>query len=313
MVDSCNIPRMSSIATKLEPEPQLSDYVSAEELKGYLERSDARAFWMTGFNLAIIAAAFALPVLWFNPLTLGLSVLLLGGRQLGLAVLYHDCAHSVLFKTKSFNELFGHWMFGGLMNTSLASYRDYHLGHHRFTGTTDDPDLEMANAYPATKASMRRKIVRDATGQTGFKSMKAQLSRFGLKRNAPFLVSHAVMLGLLSLSGIAWTYLLWWVAYLFVYQVITRIRFMSEHAVAIDRLNVDPRDNTCTTVVTWWERLFVGPNFVNYHLEHHLRAAIPCYNLRRFHELLKARDYYGDKACFSYGYTNVLRKATQPA
>ena len=303
----------TATATATGTETKLSVYVTDEELKGYLQRSDANAFWMTACNVAIVALAFALPAIWFNPATLVLSVLLLGGRQLGFAVLYHDCAHSVFFKTKQLNELLGHWMFGGLMNTSLASYRNYHLGHHRFAGTTDDPDLEMANAYPATKASMRRKVIRDATGQTGFKTIKAQVSAFRWKRNAPFLVSHAVMLGLLTLFGIAWTYLLWWVAYLVVYQVITRIRFMSEHAVALDRLSDDPRDNTCTTVISWWERLFVGPNFVNYHLEHHLRAAIPCYNLRRFHELLKARDYYGDKACFSYGYANVLRKATQPA
>ena len=28
--------------------------------------------------------------------------------------------------------------------------------------------------------------------------------------------------------------------------------------------------NTRTTRVRWWERFLLAPNFVNYHLEHHL-------------------------------------------
>ena len=103
-------------------------------------------------------------------------------------------------------------------------------------------------------------------------------------------------------------------AYLVAYQVVTRIRFMSEHGVAVDRLSPDVRENTVTTLTSWWERLLIGPNFVNYHLEHHLQAGVPCYHLRRFHNLLKKKGFFGDcqkpEGCFSNGYLHVLRKAT---
>ncbi len=291
----------------------LSDYASAEEMRPLLARSDWLAGWMTSFNLAVMAAAFALPALWLNPLTVLLAVLLLGGRQLGLAVLYHDCAHQVLFKSRWLNDAFGTWLFGGLMNTSLARYRAYHLDHHRHAGTERDPDLGLASAYPAEPASLRRKLTRDLTGRTGLKDVRRQIKSFGWPRNAPFLASHGVMLGLLALAGAPWAYALWWLAYLVVYQVVTRIRFMSEHGVAVNRLSADVRENTATTLVSWWERLLIGPNFVNYHLEHHLQAGVPCYRLRRFHGLLKERGFFGacakPEGCFSNGYLHVLRKA----
>ena len=266
------------------------------------------------FNLAVMAAAFALPALWLNPLTVLLAVLLLGGRQLGLAVLYHECAHQIFFKARSLNDFFGTWLFGGLMNTSLVRYRAYHLDHHRHAGTRQDPDFTMASAYPAEADSMRRKLTRDLTGRTGIKDLRRQIKSFGVARNAPFLASHGLMLAWLALAGAPWAYALWWVAYLVAYQVITRIRFMSEHGVAVNRLSPDVRENTATTLACWWERLLIGPNFVNYHLEHHLQAGVPCYRLRRFHNLLKERGFFSacsqPEGCFSNGYLHVLRKAT---
>ena len=291
----------------------IHDRITLNEMQRFLTRSNRRAAWVTAFNLTVVAGAFALPALWLNPLTLLVSILLLGGRQLGLAVLYHECAHRSFFDGKRLNDGFGRWLFGGLLNTSLTRYRIYHLAHHRHAGTAEDPDLSMAEAYPATRASMRRKLIRDCTGRTGWKDVKQQFSKLGWRRNAPFLATHATLLALLALAGIPWAYLLWWVAYLFVYQAVVRIRFMSEHGVAADRLSADPRANTCTTLISWWERLLIGPNFVNYHLEHHLHAGVPCYRLRAFHRLLKTRGFFAAADCFSYGYREVLRKATQAA
>ncbi len=291
----------------------IQDRITPNEMKRFLARSNGWAAWVTAFNLTVVAGAFALPALWLNPLTLLVSILLLGGRQLGLAVLYHECAHRSFFRGSRLNDGFGRWLFGGLLNTSLTRYRLYHLAHHRHAGTRKDPDMALADAYPATRASMRRKLIRDCTGQTGWKDVKQQFSKLGWRRNAPFLASHGTLLTVLALAGIPWAYLLWWAAYLFVYQVVVRIRFMSEHGVAADRLSKDPRDNTCSTMISWWERLLIGPNFVNYHLEHHLHAGVPCYRLRALHRLLKTRGYFASAKSVSHGYAEVMRRATQPA
>ena len=267
---------------------------------------------MVTVNFAIIAGAFALPVLWFNPLTILLSLLLLGGRQLGLAVIYHDASHGVFFRTRWLNDFVGHWVAGALLNTSMYAYRTYHLKHHRFAGTMDDPDMPLANQYPAPRESLKRKFVRDLTGRTGWKTISGQLKRVRPLRNAPFLTAHALLLGALWLAGAAWAYLLWWAAHAVVYQAILRLRFIAEHGVAIDRLGADARENTSTTLLSWWERLFIGPNYVNFHLEHHLSAAVPCYRLAPLHQLLASRGFFDQHNCLSRGYVDVLRKAVKP-
>ena len=33
-------------------------------------------------------------------------------------------------------------------------YRPYHLAHHRFTETSQDPDLVLSSPFPITKASL---------------------------------------------------------------------------------------------------------------------------------------------------------------
>ena len=55
-----------------------------------------------------------------------------------------------------------------------------------------------------------------------------------------------------------------------------------------------------------------APNFVNFHLEHHLAAAVPCYRLRDFHALLQERQVY-DHTSFPASYSAVLRSVTTPA
>lgn len=292
---------------------RLSDVLTPGEMKPFMVRSDGRAWLMVLANLAIIAVAFALPVLWLNPLTVIAGLLLLGARQLGLAVIYHDCSHGVFFRTRWLNDVIGHWVAGGLLNTSMYAYRAYHLKHHQYAGTTDDPDLGIANAYPTTPASLKRKLTRDVTGQTGWKALKAQAARFAPRRNLPFVISHLVLFSALWLLGAPWAYLFWWLAYVFVHQLVTRLRFIGEHGVALDRLSPDARENTCTTVIGWWERLLVAPNYVNYHLEHHLSAAVPCYRLPALHRLLVAKGFYDGHACLSRGYRDVLAKAVVPA
>ncbi len=290
----------------------VSDWLTAEQVAAVVRRSDWRAAATLLVNYLIIAGAFALAIVWPNPLIIIVSVLLLGARQLGLEVLNHDCAHSVFFRKRRVNEIVGNWLCGGPMNTNLYRYRDYHLKHHRFAGTENDPDLALALSYPASADSMARKFRRDLFGRTGLRDTWRQIRRMRPRRNAPFFVTHAVMITALALAGAAWAYALWWLAYIFVYPAITRLRFMSEHGVAADRLSAEPRANTSTTLLSWWERLLIGPNRVNYHLEHHLLASVPLYRLPLMHKLLKARGYFDGYPCLSLGYRDVIKRATRP-
>lgn len=290
---------------------RLTDVLTREELAQLSRTSNARAWWTVAVNWALIAGAFALAIAWPNPLTILLAVLLIAGRQLGLGIIVHDCAHHALFRGRRLNETVGQWLAAVPMNQSLARYRSYHLKHHRHAGTPDDPDIGFVKNYPVARESLRRKFARDLTGRTGLRDFARELKRFRLAEQWPWLAFHAFLLGALSLAGGWWAYALWWVAYLFVYPAIVRLRQIGEHGVATNRTSLDPRDNTSTTLARWWERLFVAPNHVHYHLEHHMAAGVPPYRLGAMHRLLKARGFYDAHHCIATGYTDVLKRAVR--
>ena len=103
-------------------------------------------------------------------------IALLGGRQLGLAILMHDAAHGALHPKRKVNNFLGQWLSGDATGADLQSYRAYHLTHHRFTQQKEDPDLALSAPFPTSRASMRRKSIRDLTGQTFFKQRSFQIS-----------------------------------------------------------------------------------------------------------------------------------------
>ena len=94
-------------------------------------------------------------------------------------------------------------------------------------------------------------------------------------------------------------------------MLIARLRQVAEHGAVPDLFDLDPRANTRTTYVRWWEKPFVAPFNLNYHLEHHFHAAVPCYNLKRFHEFLKEKSIY-DETEFPSGYLELFSKLVIP-
>ena len=104
----------------------------------------------------------------------------------------------------------------------------------------------------------------------------------------------------------------WVIAWLTSYQLILRLRQAAEHASVPDLFDLDPRLNTRTMHVRWFERPFLAPNDLNYHLEHHLNEAIPCYRLRDLHVLLTERGYY-DGVEFPNGYRQLFRRLIRDA
>ena len=110
----------------------------------------------------------------------------------------------------------------------------------------------------------------------------------------------------LSACGIAWTYLLWAVAYMTVFMFIIRVRQIAEHAAVPDLFDPDSRLNTRTIDAPWWQRMIFAPCCVNFHLEHHFMASVPCYKLRELRQLLRNRHALDGVPEF-HGYGQLLR------
>lgn len=288
---------------------KLSDALSREELRGLSQTSDGRGAFMLGGNLLVLAIAFGLAA-WQPVLSL-LSIILIAGQQLAFAIIMHDCAHKALFRTGWLNEFTGKWIGGAAIDAPFLAYRDYHLEHHKHAGTDQDPDQGLVKDYPVSRASLARKFRRDLTGQTGLRELIQSWRSPSWAAKTPFLAFQIVLFGTLIAAGAAWTYGLWWVARLLLLPAIMRLRNIGEHGVAMDRYDADPRRNTHTTRARWWEIFVVAPNNVNFHLEHHMFAGVPPYNLPRLHETLRSRGYYDGFACTSEGYADMLAKAVR--
>jgi len=270
----------------------------------------------------VILGSIALVAAFPNPLTYLLAAMLIGSRQLGLAILMHDGAHGCFSRNEARNMAISQWFCAWPVFADTRAYRGYHLAHHAHTQQKDDPDLVLSAPFPITRTSYRRKFVRDITGQTGYHQRKAQIlnalgnsswpvgqrARHFWKRLGPQVVTNLMLLAGLTLAGVWWAYpLLWLVPLLTWMMVITRIRNIAEHAVVPD--SNDPMRNTRTTRANLIERAFMAPYFVNYHLEHHLLFYVPCYNLPKIHTILMRGPHAAGMEVRN-GYLDVLRLAT---
>jgi fatty acid desaturase len=281
--------------------------------------------WLVLHAWGVIALAMALFVWLPNPLTFLVAVMVIGGRQLGLAILMHDAAHGLLFRTRRLNEFAGQWLCAFPVGTDLHLYRPYHLKHHRFTQQADDPDLVLSAPFPISRQSLKRKIWRDLTGNTGltrrrqqimmtwghgealsWRERYARLQQGGL---VGFVIVNAPLWALMSAIGLWWLWpALWLLPLLTWYQLVSRIRNIAEHAVVPD--NDDPLRNTRTTYAGPLARLLLAPYWVNYHLEHHLLLSLPCWTLPAAHRLLLAKGLRGQMEV-QESYLDVLKLAAR--
>src|SRR5262244_2507225 len=148
-----------------------------DEVRRLLTMHDVWSWWALAVDWGLVFASFALVAAWPNPLTVIVALFVIGARQLGLAVLMHEAAHRTLFANRRLNDWVGNWLCAFPVWSDLRPYRPYHLQHHAKTWTDEDPDLALATPFPITWASMRRKIWRDLSGQTGVKRLQATLRR----------------------------------------------------------------------------------------------------------------------------------------
>lgn len=284
-------------------------YLSTGEIRTLAERSNVMGLWLVLHCWGTIIASVALFGLWPNILTFLVAVMVIGSRQLGLAILMHEAAHNALFKNRSLNDFVGEWLCGRPILAELSAYRHYHLTHHRFTQTDRDPDLVLSSKFPTSRASLKRKFVRDLTGQTGVKQLVAQIlmsvrlagdhdaidaaaSDFAQAFKARDLIkSLPVFVGIIVLLGLAgewwWGLAFWLLPYLTWFQFVLRVRNIAEHGATEESEN--PLQNVRTTLAGPLARLLVAPYWVNYHLEHHMVMHVPCWRLKQMHAQLVDR------------------------
>ncbi|MES2138305.1 MAG: fatty acid desaturase family protein [Bacteroidota bacterium] len=311
----------------------VNDYLSNEEIEKFLKKSDWKAAMEFIHTWIWIAFAFAIAGIWPNPITIVISMFIIGGKQLACAILMHDCAHRSMFNSKWANNFFGNWFAGYCILHDVERYRPYHMEHHVKTGTNEDPDLSLTKGYPTTLISFTRKVIRDLGGATGIKGhISILIMNYGyikyelggrivktgqqhgffkgmttfLKNMTGPVVTNFMIFGILWLLGESWLYLLWIGSLLTTYNFSLRIRSIAEHSVVPNKF--DDYKNTRTIYANFFEKILFAPHHVNYHAEHHLLMTVPSYNFPSMHCLIKERGFY-KKGLLKKNYIQILKLA----
>ncbi len=252
-------------------------------------------------NAASVVGLYAqtAALVWLSvryPWTLPLTFILMGRTFAQFASLMHEAAHRLLFTDKRANDWVGRWLLGYPAFTPTDAYRRVHMAHHRQEFGPDEPDIPLYEGYPIGAASFRRKLIRDATGQTGWKLMRSMIR--GLRSTDPntrrtvrrILAVQAVLLAAAIVSGYWWLYpVLWLAPFLTVWRVINRLRSIAEHGGM--QQSKDRRQTSHSVRQHPLAKFMLVPYNIGWHLAHHVDSGIPFRNLPRLHRALAEAGY----------------------
>jgi fatty acid desaturase len=300
-----------------------------EVVQRLTRRSPWRATVAVIHDFAVLALAIALGLyFWPNPVVLLLSIVVIGTRQHALFVIAHDAAHYLLYENRLLNEIVGRAS-AMLQGLSMCTYRVIHRMHHNNLYGELDPDTALHGGYPRGKAYLVKKLLKDLSGITAWKTYAYFLggapgvntaTNVALRplddtseklrndarhdRNA-VIAFHVMALILFTASGYLLQYLLLWVLPLVtVVQAILRLRAVAEHGATTDFSS--PLTAARTNVAPAWLEWLIFPHHVNYHIEHHLYASVPHYNLPALHRAMAERGMLESAELGSFALT--LRK-----
>lgn len=269
------------------------------EFRAELRRiADARNALVVATLLGSIVGVVWLTAAIDSWLAWPLGALIIGAAQLRMFVLHHEAAHRLLFSNRRINDLIGINLLGWLaFGAGTHGYRRVHTQHHRDEFGPGEPDLLLYSFYPINGKSLRRKLVRDATGVSAWRIAKPLITGIAKKgkrvNSLRFYAGQLVMFGAFWLTSQPWLYVvLWVVPYACVYQVLNRLRAIAEHG-GMTR-STDRRATTHHVTQGKLTRAWLVPYNVGHHLAHHVDSGIPFRNLGRLTEALIADGYVTD-------------------
>jgi fatty acid desaturase len=258
----------------------------------------------------------------------------IASRLQALGVMLHDGTHYLLYKNRTVNDVVCDLFVAFPLGMSTTLYRKTHFRHHRYTNTDDDQDLaaqrEEAEWYvwPKTRWECAKTILRSLAGINTHRSwilykhwapwnhLRDPISDdFPLRARALYVGSTVAIYAFfawaitnhpaITLSLMA----MYFVAGFMILNLINRIRVAAEH---LGVAGTHELNSTRTVLPSWWERFFISPYGVNYHLEHHLFPSVPGCNLKRLHNALMTDPEFAEQAHMTRTYIGLFRELMRP-
>jgi len=263
-----------------------------------------------------------------------IGAFIIASRMQAIGVMMHDATHYLLYQNRAVNDVVSDLFIAFPLGMSTTLYRKTHFRHHRFTNTEEDQDLVAQRQdgewyqWPKTRWGCAKAILRSFFGINAHRAwillkhwapwnhLRDPLSDdFPLRARVLYVATTLVMYGVfgwalmvnaqLTLSLMA----MYLVSGLTILNLINRVRATAEHmgVPATHELNA-----TRTVLPSVWERFFIAPYGVNYHLEHHLFPSVPGCNLGKLHQELMRDPEFADKAHVTRTYVGMIRELMSP-
>jgi fatty acid desaturase len=279
--------------------------VDRETLAALNQRSDTKGLLQTLGHLGLLMVTGAIAfyaVAQQAWLWLILILFLHGTLYAFLLNGFHELCHSSVFKTKALNTFFLYlFSFLGQYNPHL--FWASHQEHHKYTLHPPD-DLEVVLPVTFTLESFLKSAVVNPWGFYGRLKGVIRLSRGRLegewenilfpatdpaKRQRLFTWARILLVGHGLLTGIALYFGFWLLPVL-----ITLAPFYGGWLLYLcnNTQHVGLQDNVpdfrlCTRTIILHPFVRFLYWHMNFHTEHHMYAAVPCYNLGKLHEAIK--------------------------
>ncbi len=280
--------------------------IPADVFKRLHQRSDWRGLLQTGGYLAVYATTATLAFLsWRNHLPWYVTVLLVflhGTVASFLTNGMHELGHGTVFKTKALNEIFCRILsFLGWLHPDVFSAS--HQRHHRYTlHPPDDQEVVLP-----TKLMVKHFLEQAVFNPRGFKwtflyTLRLACGRFTGTwelicyppeqpelRRIPILWARVVLLGHVAIAAVSLYYGLW------IIPVLVSLTpayggwlfFLCNNTQHIGLQDKVPDFRLCCRTVILHPVVAFLFFEMNYHMEHHMFAAVPCYNLKALHQAIR--------------------------
>jgi fatty acid desaturase len=268
-----------------------------------------------------IVLAVVLYQRFLHPIFLPIVIMWIGARQHALGILMHEGTHYVLYKNRRLSAIVSELFLAWPVFITARMYRPSHFAHHRHVNTEKDPDLMRKQSsvsewqFPKSWRALVALLAKDVFGLKTlqlFSDFEDMWDRKGPKEaGVDFYTVARTLYYILVLSVVTYfrlwpMFLLLWVVPILTWlKMIMRIRSIAEHfAIEYDHVYTHSR----TTLPSFFERLFVAPRNINYHIEHHLYPSVPFFRLPQLHALLMKDPAFRSKAHITSTYWGVLRE-----
>jgi fatty acid desaturase len=292
------VPALSALPDVLPTERLTVTAMPIPEIRNELRRiNNAGSVWAIlvtwGHAMITIGAA-----LWVDHV-LGylVAIIFMGPVFARFAIISHEAAHKLVFTNKRANDLVGRWLLAAPAFVPLEVYRRSHFAHHKEEFGPNEPDMNLYVGYPISRASLRRKLLRDAVGISGWKNLVPLLkaTRSASTRNVAFRIigAQVVIAAIFTALGRPEMYLILWLApWMTSWRVINRLRAIAEHGGM--QASEDRRQTTHHVRQSWLARFWIVPFNTGWHLAHHVDMGVPWRNLPALHRELELSGWVPD-------------------